>query len=138
MLEQYECDAYIVSLRDYVNSNDISSNNSVRNNFSAEMPDTLHPFVSSRGYQDWKTKRCKVNHDMVRVIEDVCIIGHYDRFCKCLLIVNWISFHGIQAKLPNMKEIYALLRDSDPSNSKLSRNSLYMRASLIMKMVTYY
>jgi len=138
MLEQYECDKYIVSLRDYVDSNDISSNNSVRNNFSAEMPDTLHPFVSSRGYQDWKTKRFKVNQDMIKVIEDVCVIGHYDRFCKCLLIVNWISFHGIQAKLPNMKEIYALLRDSDPSNSNLSRNSLYMRASLIMKMVTYY
>jgi len=86
---------YIVSLRDYVDTNDISINNSVRNNFSAEMPDTLHPFVSSRGYQDWKTKRCKVNHDMVRVIEDVCIIGHYDRFCKCFIIVNWISFHGL-------------------------------------------
>ena len=137
MLEQYECDAYIVSLRDYyVDSNDNSSNNCVENYSSAVMPDTLHLFVSSRGYQDWKTKRCKVNHDMVRVIEDVCIIGHYDRFCKCLLIVNWISFYGIQAKLPNMKEIYALLRDSDPSNSKLSRNSLYMRATLMMKMVT--
>ena len=95
MLDLYKSDKYILSLRDYVGSNDNSSNNSVRNNFSAEMPDTLHPFVSSRGYQDWKTKRCKVNHDMVRVIEDVCIIGHYDRFCKCFIIVNWISFHGL-------------------------------------------
>jgi len=138
MLDLYESDAYLVSLRDYVDSNDNSSNNSVRNNFSARMPDTLHPFVSSRGYQDWKTKRCKVNHDMIAVIEDVCIIGHYDRFCKCLLIVNWISFYGIQAKLPNIKEIYALLKDSDPSNSKLSRGSIWMRAALLMKMETYY
>ena len=139
MLENYESDAYIVALRDYyVDSNDNSSDNCVENYSSAEMPDTLYLFVSSRGYQDWKTKRCKVNRDMIKLIEDVCIIGHYDRFCKCLLIVNWISFHGVQAILPNMKEIYALLRDSDPSNSKISKASLSLRGALLMKMVTYY
>jgi len=139
MLENYESDAYIVALRDYyVDSNDNSSDNCVENYSSAEMPDTLYLFVSSRGYQDWKTKRRKVNRDMIKLIDDVCIVGHYDRFCKCLLIVNWISFHGVQAILPNMKEIYALLRDSDPSNSKISRASLSMRGALLMKMVTYY
>ena len=138
MLEQYESDAYTVSLRDFVRTNDNSCNNCVENNSSAVIPNSLHLFVSSYGYQDWKTKRLWINEDMMRIITEVKIISHYDRFCKCLLIVNWVAFYGKKAILPTTTEIIALLKDTDPSTSKICKTSRYMRAALLMKMVTCY
>ena len=109
-------------------------------NSMASVPIKLQKFVSTRGYQDWKFKNNNVENEIKAVSAAVTTISHLNRYCKCLLIANWISHFGGTAVLPTSKEIFKLLEDSSVTEcqTKYALSTMKYKKALIQKMVFFY
>jgi len=107
---------------------------------AALFPSSLTEFVSSRSYQDWKFKTIGIDDEKKALVEKITKATHLDRYCKCLLIVNWISYFGKKAILPNKKQLNKLLLDSSEKEriTKYSQSTLHYKKILLLKMVFYY
>jgi hypothetical protein len=109
-------------------------------NSMASVPINLKNFVSTRDYQDWKSKSINIDQDKIQLSAAVTTTTHLDRYCKCLLITNWISHFGGTAVLPTTKEIFKLLEDSSVTEckTKYASSTIRYKKALIQKMVFFY
>ena len=109
-------------------------------NSMASVPINLKNFVSTRDYQDWKFKNINIENEIKQLSAAVTTISHLYRYCKCLLIANWISHFGGTAVLPTRKEIFKLLLDSSPTEckTKYALSTMEYKKALIQKMVFFY